>query len=405
MLDNPIIIAAPPRSGTTMVAGLLKKHGIWVGKARVTKYPESNSLIATENQDIKKLMKILAGVFEYRNWNAGLPKMQVNDAEKWGCWLRSEITKIVPDNTVWLIKTAWTLIFYDIWKAAFPDAKWIIIDRRISYIIKSVKRHPVMCRHSGSKLKRYINALKKKQAVIWDDLGIKQCHYLYADALATSHIGIAGSLLTFCGVTFNPDITRDFIKPEMWHKATNRPDDIPWPVEGGKRFKWLAEMINSRGYIIGAEIGCARGKTTKNLLKRCENLNLIAVDLWGYPADGNGGTQYKKWDFGNIRKCFKKSVASYNGRLRIIQGLSWEAASLIDDGSLDFVFIDADHEYESVKKDILAWTPKLKPGGTLCGHDTHFSGVKQALAELIPDHGLVGIDHLWECRKEDVLSG
>jgi predicted O-methyltransferase YrrM len=42
-------------------------------------------------------------------------------------------------------------------------------------------------------------------------------------------------------------------------------------------------------------------------------------------------------------------------------------AGKVKDGSLDFVFIDADHRYLAVIKDLAAWTPKLKPGGTLCG--------------------------------------
>jgi predicted O-methyltransferase YrrM len=403
MLKNPIIIAAPPRSGTTMVAGLLKKHGVWVGNARVTRYPGTNSIIATENQNIKDLMKIMARSFDYQNWNKGFPVISLEDAENWGCWLRSEIKKIVPDNTIWLIKTAWTLIFYDIWKAAFPDAKWIIIDRRTNDIVASALRHPAMKRRGMKKIKQYVRALKKKQSLVWDELGIKQVHYVYADALASGDMGTAGSLLTFCKITFNPKITRNFIKPEIYHKSA-RQGGIPYPVEGGKRFLWLARMINKRNHTLGAEIGCARGKTTKNLLKKCPNLSLLAVDLWGYAPSGNGGTQYKQWDFDSIYECFKKNIASHNGRLKIIRGLSWEVASRIDNESLDFVFIDADHEYESVKKDILAWTPKLKTGGTLCGHDTHFSGVKQALQELIPHHKLVGIDHLWECKKEDVIN-
>jgi len=385
-----------------MVAGLLKLHGLWVGNARVTRHPSSNSVVATENQDIKNLMKIMARSFVYQNWNNGLPKATPEEAEEWGCWLRSEIEKIVPDDTPWLVKTAWTLIFYDVWKAAFPKAKWIIIDRRVHDITASVRRHPVMRKHKIQKIKLYIRALKKKQAIIWDELGIKQAHYVYADALASGDIGTAGSLLTFCKIKFNAGITRKFIKPSMWHRSV-RQGDIPYPVEGGKRFIWLANKINKRGFVNGAEIGCARGKTTKNLLERCPNLNsLVTVDLWREAPEGNGGTQYKGWDFNTMYKNFKQSVSSHNGRVTIIRDLSWEAASRIEDGSLDFVFIDADHEYESVKKDIVAWTPKLKPGGMLCGHDTHFSGVKQAIQELIPDHRLVGVDHLWECKKEDV---
>jgi hypothetical protein len=50
-------------------------------------------------------------------------------------------------------------------------------------------------------------------------------------------------------------------------------------------------------------------------------------------------------------------------------GNSWDVANLYRDDSLDFVFIDADHSYEAVSRDIDAWKPKVKRGGILAGHD------------------------------------
>jgi predicted O-methyltransferase YrrM len=51
------------------------------------------------------------------------------------------------------------------------------------------------------------------------------------------------------------------------------------------------------------------------------------------------------------------------------------------DASCDFVFIDADHSYEAVLRDIDAWWPKVRPGGMLAGHDVHHTmpGVQQAV--------------------------
>lgn len=59
------------------------------------------------------------------------------------------------------------------------------------------------------------------------------------------------------------------------------------------------------------------------------------------------------------------------------------AANLYVDASLDFVFIDADHAYGSVARDIDAWLPKVKPGGVIAGHDhcPDFPGVIQAVTE------------------------
>jgi hypothetical protein len=47
------------------------------------------------------------------------------------------------------------------------------------------------------------------------------------------------------------------------------------------------------------------------------------------------------------------------------------------------VFIDANHNYEYVKKDIAKYTPKLKPAGLLTGHDIDYPGVNKAVNEVI----------------------
>jgi hypothetical protein len=176
------------------------------------------------------------------------------------------------------------------------------------------------------------------------------------------------------------------------------------PFEPGKRFDWLAKIIRDRQYSVGAEVGVARGNLTKTVLARNPQLHMYAVDLWAPMPEGvDGGKQYKLWDFTNIKKRFDEQTSPFRSRLTVLHGISWEISDQVEDNSLDFVFLDADHEYESVIKDIQAWTPKLKPNGMMSGHDTHFDSVAKAIDELIPKHIKVGIDHCWEAKKEDVL--
>ena len=73
-----------------------------------------------------------------------------------------------------------------------------------------------------------------------------------------------------------------------------------------------------------------------------------------------------------------------------IRMTSLDAVSLYENRSLDFIFIDASHEYEDVKKDIIAWYPKLKLGGIIAGHDyTSYDGVKQAVDEILINKNLI----------------
>jgi predicted O-methyltransferase YrrM len=70
--------------------------------------------------------------------------------------------------------------------------------------------------------------------------------------------------------------------------------------------------------------------------------------------------------------------------VNLIEAESVAASGMYPDASLDFVFIDANHTYEAVKRDIDAWLPKMKPGGIISGHDYTVwgdFGVIQAVTE------------------------
>lgn len=87
----------------------------------------------------------------------------------------------------------------------------------------------------------------------------------------------------------------------------------------------------------------------------------------------------------------------------IIDKPSLVAANQFSDGSIDFAFIDADHDYASVKADLNAWWPKIKPGGILAGHDycSGWVGVSQAVDEFVlrscPDFKLTS--EVWQVSK------
>lgn len=75
---------------------------------------------------------------------------------------------------------------------------------------------------------------------------------------------------------------------------------------------------------------------------------------------------------------------------KIFKMKSEEAAKFYNDESIDLVFIDADHSYESVKKDILTWLPKVRKGGIISGHDEYFPDVKRAVDSIFDEHQVIG---------------
>lgn len=85
---------------------------------------------------------------------------------------------------------------------------------------------------------------------------------------------------------------------------------------------------------------------------------------------------------GTLRQAFDRNTAPVAHMIDVWQDDSAEIAFAFEDASIDFVFVDAGHDYESVKADILAWLPKLKPGGVIAGDDIDWPGVHQAVSEI-----------------------
>lgn len=142
------------------------------------------------------------------------------------------------------------------------------------------------------------------------------------------------------------------------------------------------------------EVGCWLGKSSAYLWEKANEsgkaLTLVYVDTWkgeiGQPAHADtvaahGGSLSAQWR-ANMNACGASFVSSVP-RIIQMEMTSLEAAAKIKDGSVDFVFIDAAHDYESVCADLDAWLPKLSPCGHIAGHDYGYHGVASAVDERL----------------------
>jgi predicted O-methyltransferase YrrM len=158
---------------------------------------------------------------------------------------------------------------------------------------------------------------------------------------------------------------------------------VPCNGEPENRAQYLERLIKKNGWTMIAEIGVAQGKTTSLLLSSCPNLKMIAVDCW--PRE-----------FARMEKKFWQHVAPYQNRLQFIRADSAEGAKQVPDASLDAGFIDADHSEAACTKDIVAWLPKIRSGGLLCGHDYNWDPVKAAVLKTLGEPSEVfWPDALW----------
>jgi hypothetical protein len=207
--QKPILIAGPPRSGTTMLAGLIGKHSVWVGRSRTTMYLGTNPEFGSENIDIKYLMKQEAKKAGYKNWTILLPKWNI-DVNK----LKDEIElNILPDKQKWLIKTSWTLIFWEFWSAAYPDAYWIFPVRPFAGILDSINRHPSMRRRPTAMKSGFVRSLHKRQKEIHSI--VNNSLFVNVNKIVKKDKNEINKLFNFLDIELDWNIVESWIDPDL----------------------------------------------------------------------------------------------------------------------------------------------------------------------------------------------
>jgi len=131
--------------------------------------------------------------------------------------------------------------------------------------------------------------------------------------------------------------------------------------------------------LVGVEIGTHRGENAFNMLKMLNIKYLYLVDP--YIPKEQKSKHYKKAN--KILKKWKKKIQFYVTK-------SEHAINFFRYNTLDFVYIDGDHSYEAVKKDIELYYPKVTEGGVIGGHDFCGSnpGVCRAVIEYADKNNL-----------------
>ena len=133
--------------------------------------------------------------------------------------------------------------------------------------------------------------------------------------------------------------------------------------------------------LIGAEIGIGWGTHASFYLSELNIDFVFLIDPHVAYEDYKkniGLEEIKEWERNAHIKLDK-----YEHKIKWIKERSTDAVKLIADSSLDFVYIDANHTYESVAEDIRLYYPKVKKGGLFSGHDYDYESVKKAVDEFI----------------------
>lgn len=175
------------------------------------------------------------------------------------------------------------------------------------------------------------------------------------------------------------------------------PDSPPTTVRFGRgamRWQVLAQLVHEEGWTEGVEVGTGDGRNAERLLAACPALRLTTVDPWE-PQPGHPGPEdWAGWPHAQHERQARARLARYGQRCRVVKGWSKALAGEFEDGALDFVFLDGDHGEYGVRADIMAWRPKIRPGGMLTGHDAAWPGVRAAIDDLCPGYW-IGPNDVW----------
>lgn len=126
------------------------------------------------------------------------------------------------------------------------------------------------------------------------------------------------------------------------------------------------------------EIGSFEGVSTM-LFAGCVD-TVYSVDCYDYKVPPTGRIPSHDQLFVEAERLFISRTKDVKNIIKI-RKTSVEAAKQFEDHSLDAVYIDAEHDEDSVREDIRTWRPKLKRGGILSGHDFNLPHIGRILSE------------------------
>ena len=166
-------------------------------------------------------------------------------------------------------------------------------------------------------------------------------------------------------------------------------------------YKKVVESAGNEFHFV--EVGSWKGRSSVfmavEIINSGKNIKFDCVDTW------EGSVEHLDYDEIKEKKLydiFLNTIESVKHVINPVKMSSLEAVNLYGDKTLDFIFIDASHEYEDVKRDIIAWLPKLKIGGVLAGHDYGvFDGVTRAANEIFQAHEIEISESCFIYKKEN----
>lgn len=160
----------------------------------------------------------------------------------------------------------------------------------------------------------------------------------------------------------------------------------------------LAEW--AKGATIAVEVGTWKGRSAEAILQGSTG-KLYCVDSFVGDPSEHVKRRWFNVPIADVKAAWRERLSRFGDRVELLEMDSVDAATYLagEVGPfVDFVFIDACHNYDYVRRDVHHWAPLIRPGGLLCGHDYDERGVRDAVNGFFSGRVESGPEKLWRVR-------
>ena len=219
-IDEPIFVAGIPRSGTSLTAGILAACGAWTGETfGPTPHNQKGSFENKEIRErfIKPYLMMLGndplGLRDFPNVDAHIIPPRI--------W-KEEIEKLIASQGyeagTWLLKDCKLALFHELWDAAFPKAKWIVVRRNRDSIIGSCLRAEPMVRHIGCERTKWERWHDQYLAKLTEIVQNKNVIEIWPDTDIIETTAGIESVINSLGLKYDQATIDAFIEHGFWHE-------------------------------------------------------------------------------------------------------------------------------------------------------------------------------------------
>jgi len=212
MTTDPILVAASPRSGTSMVAGLLHHHGADAGHYG---FHKDNPKGGFEDANIKQVMK---NTLTSNGYDLNPISIQPEEFDPDPGFRFRVLQCVASPNEPWLVKEFRILMTWPLWQEHFPDAVYVLNRRNVADNLRSMQNHRVISKRGSSRALRFwIEWVRGRQERI-----AQHCPHVWVDAdrIWRGDMGEAKKVVEVCGLDFDSKVAEDWVEPNLWHNRS-----------------------------------------------------------------------------------------------------------------------------------------------------------------------------------------